>query len=1433
MGNTDRVSQNPFPGTHILMFRGDAQTFTLTVSEPLKGRAWLRTNLGQAKTSRREIIREVFYDEPPLGRNWFDLPMRKINELTFSITVPLCEVGHFEAKCLFLKEDETDPIWPDGPNTIINVEPAATCCANIIYNAFIRQFGLNKEGRGTANPTEDYWIQNLDTKGYAVIPPSGKFRDLIRELDFIIGKLGCRAIQLLPINPTPTIYARMGRFGSPYAALSFTAVDSALAEFDTRATPLEQFIELVDAIHARSAKILIDIAINHTGWAASLHETNPEWLVRSKDGHIQVPGAWGVRWEDLTMLDYSKKELWNYMADIFLAWCRRGVDGFRCDAGYMIPVPAWQFIVSLVREQFPDTIFFLEGLGGKISTTRDILNRGNFNLAYSELFQNYDRGQLEQYLPDAIAISSEDGILLHFAETHDNNRLASRSKTYAKMRTSLCALLSFEGSFGFANGVEWFATEKINVHGSSSLNWGAEENQVGHLKVISNILKTHPAFFNKTELKLIQHGEGNHITLLRHNIPTDKKLLIVANLDDNNRTVALWDAKKSGMKETTYLDLVTSRKIDVELHGKYHSCVLDPGMVLCLTSDEKDLDIINIKPEKDFVVPEKVARQKINAKALDILRTYNGNNDIGDFDIEKAAASLADNPTEYCRRLNPFSEETRVKIWNWPEDVKREVMIPPAYFFMVLADKPFQALITDRNYVLSIEESLPQSDGLFFALFSPHKTPAKNQQLTLKLTVYESGRAKHAKAPLLLLSEPEEVRIKRVFSRSQLLKNPIVMLDTNGRGAMLHIPVFWGILNSKYDALLAANTSAEYPSDRLVVFSRCRAWVVYQGFSQDVCSDCFDSFEFDYKRGGLWRYRIPTSQGEHIHLNIRLHMVSGENSVRIIFSRLYSNNQDRTLSDDKTIKLILRPDIEYRNFHESTKAYKGPEHSWPAAVKAKSSGFMFAPEGERALFVDTTKGDFISAPEWQYMVHRSLEAQRGLDPNSDLFSPGYFQIFLKGGEELVLSACVDSETKHKPAGQSSAEKADSSSAKRLASLKIDEAMSLALDHYITKRGSYKSVIAGFPWFLDWGRDSLIFARGMIAGGRNKEAELVIKQFARFEKDGMIPNMIIGNDAGNRDTSDAPLWLFTACSELVKAKGEDSFLNQKLDGRDIRSILISIAARLISGTPNGIYMDPDSGFLFSPAHFTWMDTNYPACTPREGYPIEIQALWHKALLFLSLIDHSDSSDKWKDLASKVQKSIYEFFPLKEGYLSDCLYAPSGVKAKKAEKDDALRPNQLLAITLGAVSVFNLCEQILSACDKLLVPGAIRSLADRYVNRPLEIKHNGIALNDPHKPYQGIYEGDEDTKRKPAYHNGTAWTWLFPSFCEAWAMTYGSKANSTALSLLSSSAQLIIYGCTGHVPEIIDGDYPHKPRGCDAQAWGASELLRVWIQLSRGY
>ena len=656
------------------------------------------------------------------------------------------------------------------------------------------------------------------------------------------------------------------------------------------------------------------------------------------------------------------------------------------------------------------------------------------------------------------------------------------------------------------------------------------------------------------------------------------------------------------------------------------------------------------------------------------------------------------------------------------------------------------------------------------------------------------------------------------------------MLDTNKRGAMLRAGVSWGELASRYDALLAANLHDDFPVDRWVMFSRCRAWIVFQDYSQEINSDCQTAFSFDGSQG-FWQFQIPTGQGEHVVFTVGAKMVSDKNAVRIIFYRHPIKGQEQKLNDNSPVKLILRPDIEDRNFHETTKAYRGPENDWPGSIKHTPNGFSFEPISERILRIQISRGRFVWEPEWQYMVHRYLEEERGMDPNSDLFSPGYFETALKGGETVELVSNISTSEKQ------SSKTVRFSHAKRSplglpvsAERKPVVALKKALDHDIVKRNHLKSIIAGYPWFLDWGRDALIVVRGLAAAKSVKTARAVLKQFGRFEMGGTLPNMIRGQDTGNRNTSDAPLWFFVACRDLIGCEKNASFLDEPCGDRSIRQILTAIGHALIRGASNGVRMDAESGLLFSPAHFTWMDTNHPACTPRQGYPIEIQALWYFSLSFLAQID-PDSKHIWGPLAEKVQSSIIDFFMLDdEVYLSDCLHAAGDTPARQAEKDDALRPNQLLAVTLGAVKDQTVCRNIVNACQELLIPGAIRSLADRPVRRSLTIVHDGTVLNNPKRPYQGRYVGKEDTQRKPAYHNGTAWTWLFPSFCEAWVDAYGSGSRRTAKAWLASGIHLVNAGCLGQIPEIIDGNFPHTHRGCDAQAWGVSELLRVWLKLN---
>jgi predicted glycogen debranching enzyme len=1435
MDNIDQLIQDPPPGKRMVKFCGDRIVFTLTLPHVQDGSAWVRTNIGQAQTIRREIIRQVEQDETPLGRAWFDIPMKPVDERTFTATLPLCESGHFEAKCFFLPQNETAPIWPPGTNTIFNVDSADACCANIIYNAFVRQFGPNKAGVKSPDGPDQELIDNLDQSGYTVIPPSGTFRDLIGELDFILGELGCRILMLLPIHPTPTTYGRMGRFGSPYAALSFTAVDPALAEFDHHATPLEQFVELVDAVHLRNARVFIDIAINHTGWAANLHESHPHWLVRGPEGKIQVPGAWGVNWEDLTKLDYSRKDLWQYMADVFLTWCTRGVDGFRCDAGYMIPAAAWTYIVAKVRHQYPDTVFVLEGLGGKISITRDLLNSANLNWAYSELFQNYDRAQIENYLPESIDIAASDGITVHFAETHDNPRLAARSQVYARMRTALCALSSDQGAYGFANGVEWYAAEKINVHNSPSLNWGAPINQVDRIRRLNQLLKTLPVFQGPTETRMIQENGGNCLVLLRRHTTSGRSLLVVVNLDDENQTAATWNPAAAGTSGADFIDLLSETGLRVSESNDRHSCLLEPGQVLCLTQDESERDLLRQLPAGLFWRPTRVEIQRLRAKAFEVVSFYHGTGDLADAYPDRLAEQLKEDPLSFCQTINPLSSETRVVTWQWPRDLRRQVMLPPGHLLMLRADRAFRARLCDGRRTVACENSLPKADGSFFVLFLPQPPPETARVYGLKLVVFEPDGSRHAQASVLALPKPAKTRVKRIYQRPELLRKNLTFIDTNGRGGMLRIPVSWGRLTSRYDSLLAANINAEIPEDRWIMFSRCRAWLVYQGYSQALNTDCLEAFEVDDDRGGTWRYHIPTGQGEDVFVTLGLKMVADENAVQLTLFRQPHGGAAGRLEDSKPVQLILRPDIENRNFHQTTKAYLGPQNEWPQKFSSTKQGFCFTPDAAHSLGMQISEGEFIAEPEWQYMVHRAVDADRGLDPDSDLFSPGYFTVFLKGSQQVTVAAEIDPPPQTAPSENITMPRRPPDPAKSDATGRgtFREVLTRALDGFVVRRGELKSVIAGYPWFLDWGRDALIFVRGLIVAARFDDARMVLKQFGRFEHQGTLPNMIHGNDAGNRDTSDAPLWFIRACGELIKAENAGAFLEETCGGRTIRQILLSIGQSYMTQTPNGIYMDPDSGLIFSPVHFTWMDTDHPAGTPRQGYPIEIQALWFAALEILAVVDKEQNRDQWRQLSAMVQSSILNLFWSDDlGFLSDCLHASPVQSAGEAVADDALRPNQLLAITLGAVVDKQICRRILAACEELLVPGGIRSLADRMVSHPIEIVHRNQVLNDPHQPYQGVYAGDEDTRRKPAYHNGTAWTWPFPSFCEAWALSYGSPGEEAALAWLSSGVCLLESGCLGHIPEILDGDAPHTPRGCDAQAWGASELLRVWLKFTSG-
>ena len=1328
--------QTPAPGARLLRHVGDGLEVSLKGADLADAKAFVRTNL---------------------SGEWHDYPMKASGRGSAVVHLDITRPGVFSLKACLLPHGATEPVWPDGGDAVVKVAPEWTRFGASIYTAFVRQFF--PPGKPAQAPYGA--AEALDAAGFAVVPPSGTFRELARRLDHIVYALGFRIVQLLPVFPVPTTYARMGRYGSPFASLDFYSVDPALAEFDRRTTPLEQFCELADAVHARGARLFLDLPANHTGWASAFQTHHPDWFRRNGDGSFKSPGAWGVTWEDLVELDFSRPGVAEAMADVFLFWCAKGVDGFRCDAGYMVPVEAWRHITQRVKAAFPETVFLLEGLGGRIETTDELLADGGIDWAYSEIFQQEGRGALAWYLPDANARSQTLGPLVHFAETHDNNRLAARGRCYASMRTALAALLSQQGTFGITAGVEWFCADKIDVHGAPPLNWGAADNQVALLSRLNAILRSSACFQAGASISFVTAGDKECLVAVR-TFPEAPPVLVAVNLDCGRATHVAWESRLFPCRPAW--DLVSARQVPVGTDGGNAFVELPPGGFMALTGDVRVLRRVEMT------------------------------------DNERRSGV----PARLPQRAAP-SDDTVA--FHFPRDTRRIVMVPPGYSLAVDSKLPFRAILyrggkdgpRDHAAVVAAATAAPCNEGGDARYVTVLAVPAVEVRtpFMIEVTGFEEGRAERTISEILALPPADKATWNGFVSGARIRAGEdISAVLANRRGAMAQVRAAFGEIASQYDAILALNPDRNVPADRQVFFTRCRAWVRRRGHSFALDASCLESFEVAGNRTAVWRFTTPAGFGESVGVEAVLTLAEGTNAARIDFSR--------TDSLAVPVELVLRPDVEARNFHGPTLAYQGAEQAYPAAVRPRADGFGFVPAGGTIpCEMRLPGGAFHNEPVWSYSVAYPVEAGRGLAPTGDLFSPGWFSATLSASGTASLVA-----------GETGTLD-DLGPEERIA----DDPMrhwppENHLDLFIADRDGLKTVIAGFPWFLDWGRDTLIFLRGFLAasgpsGRRRRIAEDVLREFARFEDRGTLPNIIHGTTVGNRDTSDAPLW-------FIVVAGEAGFT-------EVRETVASIIRGYVAGTPNGIRVDPESGLVYSPSHFTWMDTNYPAATPREGYPVEIQALWIAAL---TAARETFGIDGYGALERQARKALVRLFSLPGIGLADSLRTGGGfAPAAKATPEDAIRPNQLLAVTLGAVAPGSeTARAIVRATEELLVPGAIRSLADRPVTVPQLVRSGDRLLNDPLAPYWGRYEGDEDTRRKPAYHNGTAWGWLFPMWCEA--SVAAGRNREAAKAILASAFGRLETGSLGQLPEIVDGDAPHAQRGCLAQAWSLSELVRVW-------
>ena len=958
------MTQDPSPNDFLLKWRGDRLAVTLTLDAPRKGRAAFRTNIGHARVRRREIIAETERGETPMARAWTDVPLPEVAPGVFRADIPLDEVGVFSGKACFFPEGSNVPEWPEGRNTHIKVESAETRKNNSIYTVFPRQFG--------------------------------SFREIVRRLPLIMDTMGFRLIQTLPPFPVPTTYAVMGEYGCPFAALDFYSVDPAMAEFDEYATPLDQFRELIDAVHARRGLFLVDLPANHTGWASTLQTHHPDWFHREADGHFVSPGAWGVKWADLVELEYSHPELRAYMADVFLFWCRNGVDGFRCDAGYMIPAETWEYIVARVREEYPDTIFMLEGLGGDLRVTDRLLAESNLDWAYSEVFQTYDRGAFEWYLPGAIARSEKYGTLVHFAETHDNDRLAKGGETYAKLRVQLSALLSWQGAWGMANGVEWFCREKIDVHGKNDLNWGAKSNMVELIAKLNFILATQPSFEGASHLEIVTRGDGNTLAVVREKAGLPP-VLVLANLDCQKEAHVEWDLRRFPAGDA--FDLITQRKVAVT--GPVR---LAPGEVLCLAS-----------------------RGAARAKA--------------------AQAAPADGAADAVRTARFH--------WVYPRDTRRDVVVPENEWVEVSAPYHFRVRLNDpaTGKTLRVYRSRTVA-GRHVALFdAPHYKGDGTacRALDLMMVVYEPGHSRRVHSKFLVPPRSARAKVKLALHGDEVRQHPEYRtILSNGAGAASQLRVGWGLVQSQYDAILAANPNPDCPSDRLNLWTRTRCWLQREGYAREFDRRCVVKFTADPAgRFAAWDFHVPCGMGKMTAFRFTVALAPGANAARLTVTRYDAGEED--VGDQ--VRLVFRPDIEWRSFHATTKAYQ-LESAFAQGVCAVGDGFDFKPYGETFRF-RVAGGAYHHEPQWEYNVPHPEEAARGQDGVGDLYSPGWVSADLPIGESVTLTGELGTESRERTFPCVEAQRRGEGE-----TLGIEEALRQALELFIVKRDDLKTVIAG-------------------------------------------------------------------------------------------------------------------------------------------------------------------------------------------------------------------------------------------------------------------------------------------------------------------------------------------------------------------------------------
>jgi predicted glycogen debranching enzyme len=648
-------------------------------------------------------------------------------------------------------------------------------------------------------------------------------------------------------------------------------------------------------------------------------------------------------------------------------------------------------------------------------------------------------------------------------------------------------------------------------------------------------------------------------------------------------------------------------------------------------------------------------------------------------------------------------------------------------------------------------------------------------------------------------------------------------LVTNGLGGYAAGTIA-GATTRRYHGLLVA--ALRPPVERTVMVAKVDATVRYRERRCPLTSNeyldgtvdphgyrCLDEFRLE---GTLpvWSWIIGDARIES-----RVWMAHGANTTYVSWNLVCGSD---------AIDIELAPLCTYRDYHWQLRG------ALNAGINAVDRGIeVYA--GPRPYRLLSDRGAWEIAVDRHWNLRHRIESERGLDDGEDLMRPGVCHARLAPGESITLMLTAESRQPDSPLESYARERARQAglierafgpatkSRRPVVRPDFIEQLVLAADQFVVERqdGAGQAlghtVIAGYPWFSDWGRDTMIALPGLtLATGRHELAASVLRTFARFVSEGMLPNRF--PDAGETpeyNTVDATLWYFVAIDAYLRATGDSAL------AADLYPVLRDILDWHLRGTRYGIRASEDDGLLAAGepgVQLTWMDAKVGdwVVTPRIGKPVEINALWFNALaitrdLAQRLGDHT-AVREYAALAERVGRSFADRYWFESGgYLYDVIDGPEGEPGPHGRRRDAsLRPNQVFALSLPHPLLDNgRARSIVDVCAReLWTPVGLRSLASGDTR------------------YIGHYGGGP-RERDGAYHQGTVWSWLSGPFALAHYRAYGHAER--ALQYLTPLAGHLRQACLGQVSEIFDGEPPFRPQGCFAQAWSVAETLRLWREI----